>query len=669
MTATSRPKEPEPGGTGRVDPARVVVLTLTTAGAELARQLPYEHHAVGQQMLEDRGEHGPLATGWQRDDPVARGGYEDAHDDRSPSKRPGQGLAARLTALWGDVDGFVLVCATGIAVRVIAPLLASKHSDPAVVCVDDRGRWAIPLAGGHHGANDLAREVAGLLGSQPVVTTASDAVSGVVPLDTLPGFTARGDVSGVTRAWLDGSPPIVDRSDLPDWPLPSRLSSLTATTLDAKAVRQRSAGPESDRSDDPVRGAAPSAGAAVGSIRVTDRLLARDGEELARTVTLHPRSLVLGVGSSSGADPRGIRELVEVALASEGLCIDSVGLVATVDLKAGEPGIVALAESLGVGLRTFPAEALAGVDVPHPSAVVAEAVGTPSVAEAAALAAAGPAGGSLVVGKRRSAEATVAVARRTRPEGQLWVVGLGPGQPAWRTPAAAAALRGADVVMGYGPYVELASDLLGVHQEVITSPIGAEAERCAHALQRSARGARVALVCSGDPGVYAMASLVCELAPSHGNPPVTVVPGVPAALAAAARLGAPLGHDHASVSLSDLLTPWNVIERRLEAVAESDLVVSLYNPRSQRRTWQLERAVEILRGHRPSGCPVAIATDIGRPGEHVVRTSLGQIPTEQVGMLSLVIVGASSTRWAGGRMVTPRGYRTAPEVGAEGGTA
>jgi cobalt-precorrin 5A hydrolase/precorrin-3B C17-methyltransferase len=153
-----------------------------------------------------------------------------------------------------------------------------------------------------------------------------------------------------------------------------------------------------------------------------------------------------------------------------------------------------------------------------------------------------------------------------------------------------------------------------------------------------------------------MASLVCELAPHHGDPPVTVVPGVTAALAAAAVLGAPLGHDHAAVSLSDLLTPWPVIERRLEAVADGDFTVSLYNPRSKRRTGQLDTALAILTRRRPPGTPAAIVTDVGRPGQRVVRTTLAELDPEQVDMFSLVVVGSTTTCWLGGRMVTPRGY-------------
>lgn len=556
---------------------RVLTCSVTAAGAALARRLPFEHRKGG--------------------------------------------LAATVAGHWPDVDGFVLVCAAGIAVRAIAPLLGDKSTDPAVVCVDDGGRWVVALTGGHGaGANALARQVAGVLGAQAVITTATDA-AGLPALDTLPGLAAEGEVAAVTRAWLDsGTPPgVAVDPTVTGWrdvvPLPVVVDTERAAVL------------------------------------VTDRAAPPPGVR----VVLRPQSLVVGVGSSSGADAAALHELVLATLEAHDLQPRSVGAVATVEAKRHEPAVVALADRMGIPLRVLPAAALATVDVPNPSPVVAAAVGTPSVAEAAALLAAGP-GATLVVGKQRSSEATVAVARRARPEGHLAVVGLGPGDASHLTPAAAAAVRHAGTVVGYGPYVDLAADLLTAAQAVLRFPIGAETERCTTALCRAAAGERVALVCSGDPGVYAMASLVLELAPSHGDPPVTVVPGVTAALAAAAVLGAPLGHDHASISLSDLLTPWPVIVRRLQAVAEADLVVSLYNPRSRRRTQQLERAMAVLAAHRPPATPAAVVTDVGRPGQTVIRTTVAELDPEAVDMLSLVVVGATTTRWIGERMVTPRGY-------------
>lgn len=557
---------------------RVVTVSITAAGAELAALLPYEH-------------------------------------------RRGSVLEA-VAAEWSAADALIVIGAAGIAVRAVAPHLAGKRLDPAVLCVDDAGRHVVVLCGGHQaGGNDLAREVAGLLGAVPVISTATDG-AGLPALDAIPGLAADGDVAGVTRRWLDGAAPNLHFDQgLTGWPLPPALAG---------------------------------AGSADGG-RVT--LTDRDRGPAPGEVVLRPRSLVVGVGSSRGASVDGLAGAVKAALTRAGCHPGSVARVATADVKLDEPAVQAVAAELGVPLVSFPAPVLAARPVPHPSQVVADAVGTPSVAEAAALVGAGPES-TLVVTKTVSetGDSTVAVARRPRPPGHLAVVGLGPGHPDRRTPEAAAAVRHAQVVIGYGPYVDQAVDLLGPAHQVIRSPIGSEAQRCRQALEMAASGWQVALVCSGDAGVYAMASLVCELAAETGAPEVTVVPGVTAALAGAAVLGAPLGHDHASVSLSDLLTPWEVIERRLRAVAEGDFVVSLYNPRSQRRTTQLERALALLAGHRRGTTPAAVLTDIGRPGQHVVRTTLAGLVPDQVGMLSLVVVGSSQTRWIGERMVTPRGY-------------
>jgi cobalt-precorrin 5A hydrolase/precorrin-3B C17-methyltransferase len=543
--------------------------------------------------------------------------------------RHGQ-AAATVRQRWPDVQGFVLFLATGAAVRIVAPLLADKARDPAVVCVDDGGRHAVALCGGHGGgANALAREVAALLGAAPVVTTATDAV-GLPALDDLPGLVARGQTAAVTTALLDGRPVTADNPL--GWPLPPALADLLAAA---------GATPGEVQARVVVTDAAPSPVPA--------------GVGLPTTV-LHPPSLVVGVGAATTASVEEVVGLVRQALADAGLAPESATAVTTLDRRAGDAALRAVGQALGVPVWGFPSAALAGVPVPHPSPVVDGAVGTPSVAEAAALLGAGP-GAALVVPKRRGPSATVAVARRPGPPGHVAVVGLGPGGAAHRTPAAAAAVRGAEVVIGYGPYVEQAADLLGPGQEVVRSPIGAELVRAKQALAEAAAGRRVAVVCSGDPGVYAMASLVLEWAEQAGpGVEVTVVPGVTAALAAAALLGAPLGHDHAAVSLSDLHTPWSVIEERLQAVGRADLAVTLYNPRSRGRPWQLDAARDVLLAHRPGSTPVGVVTDAGRDGQRVSLSTLAELDPTDVGMTSCVVVGASTTTVIAGRMVTPRGY-------------
>jgi cobalt-precorrin 5A hydrolase/precorrin-3B C17-methyltransferase len=214
------------------------------------------------------------------------------------------------------------------------------------------------------------------------------------------------------------------------------------------------------------------------------------------------------------------------------------------------------------------------------------------------------------------------------------------------------------VVIGYERYVDQCADLLRPAQLVVRHPIGAETDRCQEALTRATSGARVALVCSGDAGVFAMAGLVHELAATKGAPPIEVVPGITAASAAAALLGAPLAHDHAFVSLSDLLTPWAVIEARLRAITSSDLAVALYNPRSSRRMWQLEAARSILLEARPPTTPVGVVTEASRPREQVTLTTLGALDCDAVDMLSLVVVGSSTSFASHDRIVTPRGYAT-----------
>ncbi|MFF9813000.1 precorrin-3B C(17)-methyltransferase [Streptomyces sp. NPDC014006] len=547
------------------------------------------------------------------------------------------GAAARdrLAAAWPDrtrvYDGAVadavrrafaeceqLVCflATGAVVRLVAPLLGDKATDPGVVCVDEGGRFAVPVLGGHGGgANELAAEVAEVLGAVPVVTTATDAV-GLAGLDTL-GLPVEGAVAAVSRALLDGEPVALEAEVA--WPLP------------------------------PL----PVAERGAYTIRVSDRAVAA-GE---REVLLRPPTLVAGVGASKGAPVDELLALVEAALAEAGLCVRSLAELATVDAKAGEPGLVEAAERLGVPLVTYPAEELAAVEVPNPSDAPLAAVGTPSVAEAAALAR----GGELLVPKRKSeradsspAMATCAVVRRPG-RGRLAVVGLGPGARDLLTPRAKDELRRASVLVGLDQYVDQIRDLLRPGTRILESGLGAEEERARTAVAEARRGQAVALIGSGDAGVYAMASPA--LAEASDDIDVIGVPGVTAALAAGAILGAPLGHDHVSISLSDLHTPWEVIERRVRAAAEADLVVTFYNPRSRGRDWQLPKALAILAGHREPTTPVGVVRNASRPDESSRVTALGDLDPATVDMMTVVTVGNTATRNIAGRMVTPRGYR------------
>ncbi|MFF7265994.1 precorrin-3B C(17)-methyltransferase [Streptomyces sp. NPDC008159] len=539
---------------------------------------------------------------------------------------------------FGECEQVVCFLATGAVVRLIAPLLADKGTDPGVVCVDEGGRFAVSLVGGHAGgANALAVEVGEVLGAEPVVTTATDAV-GVPGLDTL-GMPVEGDVAGVSRALLDGEAVELDLELA--WPLPALPPNVRRPAPDAPAERGGPAIVVTDRVP---------AGGRVGGPEET--LGAGDAR-----VVLRPPSLVVGVGASRGAPADEVLGLIESALRDAGLSPRSLAELATVDAKADEPGLVEAAARLGVPLVTHSAEELAAVEVPNPSDAPLAAVGTPSVAEAAALVG----GGELLVPKRKSeradgrpAMATCAVVRRPA-RGRLAVVGLGPGARDLLTPRAKAELRRASVLVGLDQYVDQIRDLLRPGTRILESGLGAEEERARTAVAEARRGQAVALIGSGDAGVYAMASPA--LAEASDDIDVIGVPGVTAALAAAAILGAPLGHDHVSISLSDLHTPWEVIERRVRAAAEADIVVTFYNPRSRGRDWQLPKALAILAGHREPTTPVGVVRNASRPDGSHRLTTLAALDPATVDMMTVVTVGNTATREIAGRMVTPRGYR------------
>jgi cobalt-precorrin 5A hydrolase/precorrin-3B C17-methyltransferase len=557
--------------------------------------------------------------------------------------KAGRTAAERLAAQWPDArqydepastavpkafaecDAIVCFLAVGATVRLIAPQLRGKGADPGVVCVDEALRYAVPVLGAHAGGgNALAGRVAQVLGAEPVITTASDA-AGRIALDDFGAdldfkLEPGSDLAAVGTAILSGER-VTFTADT-EWPLPALPPNVV-------------------RTDRPEPG--------VPAVVVTDQ----KDISTERAVVYRPPSLLVGVGASRGAPAAEIGRLIDGSLADLGVSPLSVRYIATAEVKADEQGLQAAAAMRGWRVVTFPADRLAAVTVPNPSEVVRRAVGTPSVAEAAVLI---HPGATLLAAKRASAHATVAVARG-RPRGRLTVIGIGPGARDLMTPRAVAGLRRAAVVAGLDSYLEQVTDVLRPGTRVLASGLGAEQERAAEAVAQAQAGRAVALIGSGDAGVYAMGSPALELAGDDID--VTVVPGVTAALAAAAVLGAPLGHDHAMISLSDLHTAWPVIERRITAAAKGDLVTCFYNPASARRRWQLRRAVELLAAHRPPGTPVGWVRDATRPGQVASVATLAEFDPGLVDMHTLVVVGSSRTRVQAGRMVTPRDYRWA----------
>ena len=593
-----------------------------------------------------------------------------------------QDTMAHLRDLFAAGSPIIGICAAGILIRALAPLLTDKRREPPVIAVAEDGSTAVPLLGGHQGANSLARAIAEATGGVAAITTAGDVRLGFGLDDPPAGWRVANPeaAKAVAAALLAGEPVRLEiEAGDAGW-----LTSAGARFADRGEYAIR----VTDRAGTPLTQAlslgewVKITGEASLSPRETARHSLspreRDGVRDAETTTLvlHPPVLALGVGCERGAEPMEPIELARATLATHGLAEGAVACVASIDLKADEIAVHAVAGALGVPARFFSAAELQA-EAPrlaNPSDIVFREVGCHGVAEGAALAAAG-ADSTLAVEKTRSARATCAVARSAhcidaaavgRPRGVLSIVGIGPGGPDSRTVEAARALGQATDIVGYGLYLELIADLTR-GKRLHGSPLSEEEARARSALDLAAEGRSVALVSSGDPGIYALAALAFELLDRESRADwnrlaIEVVPGVSALQGAAARAGAVIGHDFCAISLSDLLTPWPEIERRLRAAAEADFVIALYNPVSRRRRTQLPAAREILLAHRPPDTPVVLARNLGRDGESVRVVELKALTPDDADMLTVVLVGSSRTRLVSRgthRFVyTPRGYAT-----------
>ena len=552
-----------------------------------------------------------------------------------------ESAATWLASLWPQARAVIAVGACGLVTRLIAPLLGGKLQDPAVLVIDPLGRFVIPLLGGHAAGGDaLCRQVAALLGAQAVLTGSSSARSQLC----LDGFGAdwgwrrgSGDWTALMQQLARGSGAALSQeSGLAIW---QGLEAVTALASSPPGPLQLVISPR-----------------------------------LGAGCRWHPPCLWLGIGCERNSDLSLLERLVDDSLATLALAPEAVAGLASIDRKGDEPALLQLAQRRGWPLRLFTADQLAPIPVPHPSEVVAREMGTASVAEASAwkaatLGSADPAPTLLLpktIGRALGAErgaATLAIAcspgQWAPQRGELHLIGSGPGRLDLLSGDVRQALARATVWVGYSLYLDLLEPLRRPDQLRRDGRLTEERARCAEALALAQAGLKVALISSGDSGIYGMAGLALELwlqQPQQDRPRFEVHPGLSALQLAAARAGAPLMHDFCTISLSDRLTPWAVIERRLQAAAAGDFVVALYNPRSMGRDWQLQRAMELLLQSRPGSTPVVLARQLGRAEEQVSLHSLADLPVDRVDMLTLVLIGNSSSYVRDGRMVTPRGY-------------
>ncbi|WP_175655733.1 precorrin-3B C(17)-methyltransferase [Burkholderia ambifaria] len=530
-------------------------------------------------------------------------------------------LGTHLRELYARGLPIVALCAAGIVIRCVAPALADKGVEPPVLAVAEDGSAVVPLLGGLTGVNLIAREIAECLGVVPAITTSGELRFGACVLNPPDGY-ALADLQQGKRFVSD-------------------LLAGAATRIDGAAPWL-----------DDV--ALPRDDAAAHAIRVTPDAWRGARDEL----VIHPRSVVVGIdarGVQADASP-SLAERIDALLDAHGLARLALAALVAPATLLGDARVEAAAHALGVPLRFGDGEGNVEGDRDTDAAAllgrtlrVAHTLRATSDGLACAVAA-----------------QPVDPATLGRARGRLTVLGLGPGDAAWLTPAARDALAQATDILGYTTYVTMAGPFRA-DQRVHGTDNREEMQRARHAFELAAEGRRVAVVSSGDPGVFAMAAAVLEALDEARDTrwaavELRVEPGVSASLATAAQAGAPLGHDFCAISLSDNLKPWDVIEMRLRHAAQADLVMAFYNPISRARPWQLDRALDVVRAHRAADTVVVLGRDIGRPGATLATTTLGALRSDQVDMRTMVIVGSSTTRRfaiGDGRewVYTPRWYR------------
>jgi len=524
-------------------------------------------------------------------------------------------------AVWAASSAIIFIMAAGIAVRAIAPHIKDKASDPAVLVMDDNGNNIISLLSGHEGgANRMAEEIAAGTGASPVITTATDNAG----LSSIDLFAKKNSLT------------IEDRSMLPGTSSRHLAEKTLKIYSDIPLVFP----------DDYISTDSPAEADVVISHRIIET----------RALVLRPRNLVLGMGLNTGTMIEEIRDGVKAFMHDNGYCPLSLRGIVTHEKKLSERGLREYARLSGLPLRGLTTEELNSVKGVEQSDAARRALGVQAVAEPAALLASGA--GELLVKKVRSGNLTMALCRRPEMNsGTLRIVGTGPGGLDYMAPRALAALRDADAIVGYKTYLGQIERIIK-GKEVIATGMTQEVARARAAVEEALKGRSVAVISGGDPGVYAMAGLVFEVMKSMetGTLDVEIIPGISALNACASRLGAPLMHDFAAISLSDRLTPWDLIEKRIEAAASADMVIALYNPKSKGRATHIDRAREIIMGHRPASTPVGIVRGATRENEDTALTTLEHMLDFDIDMQSTVIIGNSRSFSWRGWFVTPRGY-------------
>ena len=548
---------------------------------------------------------------------------------------------------WKEIDIFIFIGSISATIRLISPLLVSKDIDPGVIVIDKKLSKIVPLLGVHQtDAYKISLKLANVFNGDIVMTNNSLSEK-FLCLDSF-GKNWGWNRSGSKMNW---SNLVINQSN---------KEKIYVKQFSGNKLWQ---GSES--------------GQTINSLVEEDNLEKEENTFYISTKNnyksaWHPPTLWVGIGCERNTSAKFIEECVEKIFLKYQLSPSSIAGLATIDIKKDEKALIEIKNLKNWPIKFFTSKELSKVDIPNPSNIVFNETGTSSVAEASSLLACGD-GGQLVIEKnifkhkdsygQSLGAVTLAIAESNKQfapsKGFIHVIGSGPGDLSFLTNESKEALSDSSVWIGYKMYLDLLKPLMRNDQIRINSDLTQEKQRCSEAISLAEQGIKVALISSGDAGIYGMAGLLIELIQKidiNFRPSFAIHPGISSLQLAAALAGAPLMNDFCVISLSDKLTPWETIEKRINGALLGDFVVAIFNPQSNERNWQLRKTIDMFQRVREKSTPVLVARQVGRNQQKKRFFSLDSIPINQIDMLSIIIIGNSSTKLIDDYLISPRGY-------------
>jgi len=548
---------------------------------------------------------------------------------------------------WNKVSVLIFIGSLGATTRLISTFISSKEIDPGVIVIDKKGSKIVPLINLHHNqTRNISLKIQDLIGGE-IIETNNSSVENLLNLDSF-GENWGWSRSGSIKNW---SKLVINQSNKHT----IYFKQFSGNEL-WKRCKSSSNLCELGNFED------------ISDQESTFCI----GIKKQYQTSWHPPTLWLGIGCERNTNEKFIQESLNQFLNDNEISVLSIAGIATIDLKKDERAILEVVEHNQWPIKFFTAKELIKINVPNPSKAVFDEIGSYSVAEASCLKAAGK-DAKLLIEKHifsnknfsgdRAGALTLALAESKNQfapsKGQIHVIGSGPGDLSLLTIDAKIALSECPVWIGYKMYLDLLNPLLREDQIRIDSEITEEKKRCEKAISLAQEGIKVALVSSGDSSIYGMAGLLLELIQNLDKtlrPSFIIHPGISCIQLAASLAGSPLMNDFCAISLSDKLTPWEIIEQRIKGALLGDFVVAIFNPQSKERNWQLRKTIEMFLENRRKETPILIARQVGRKDQKISFSTLEDFPIDQIDMLTLLIIGNSKTKLVENKFISPRGY-------------